>query len=165
MKVTTLLLGIPFALALSAVPSTARSAEIFTADLLGAEEVPPISTNARGLFVGVLDDGATTLSFTLLYFGLEGGSPPVVAHIHFGSHSVNGGVVAFFCGGGGKPACPADGVAVTGTITAADVVGAAAQGITAGEFAELARAMRNGNTYANVHTGAFASGEIRGQVR
>jgi hypothetical protein len=152
------------ALGLAAAPSSGGAAEIFTADLLGAEETPPISTQARGFFVGVLNDAGTSLAFTVLYFGLEGG-PAAVAHIHFGQPSVAGGVMAFFCGGGGKPACPADGVPVVGTIVAADVVGPANQGITAGQFGELVRALRNGNSYANVHTGTFPNGEIRGQVR
>src|SRR5262245_18439774 len=151
-------------MALAAGASPARAAEIFTADLKGSEETPAISTQARGFFVGVLNNAGTTLAFTLLYFGLEGGAA-AVAHIHFGQPGVAGGVSAFFCGGGGKPACPADGTPVVGTIVAADVVGPANQGITAGQFDELVRALRNGNTYANVHTATFANGEIRGQVR
>ena len=47
---------------------------------------------------------------------------PLFAHIHFARPDVNGGVIAFLCGGGGKPVCPRNGT-VTGTITAADVVG------------------------------------------
>ena len=72
---------------------------------------------------------------------------------------------AFLCGGGGKPACPATGGTVTGAIRAADGIGPAGQGIAAGEFAELVRAMRAGKTYANVHTSpTYAGGEIRGQI-
>jgi hypothetical protein len=151
-------------LALAAGASSAGAAEIFTADLLGGEETPAISTQGRGFFVGVLNDAGTSLAFTLLYFGLEGGAA-AVAHIHIGQKDVAGGVSAFLCGGGGKPACPADGTPVVGTIVAADVVGPANQGITAGQFAELVRALRNGNTYANVHTATFANGEVRGQIR
>jgi len=40
-----------------------------------------------------------------------------------------------------------------------------AQGINAGEFAELVHAIREGVTYANVHNAVFPSGEIRGQIR
>src|SRR5215510_14327827 len=85
-----------------------QAAESFSADLSGGEEVPSISTRARGLLLGNLDDAGTTFTFFLLYFGLEGGGANV-AHIHFGSPAVSGGVVAFICGGGGKPACPPDG--------------------------------------------------------
>jgi len=54
---------------------------------------------------------------------------------------------------------------VTGTLTAASVVGPTAQGIAAGEFAEVVQAIRNGAAYANVHSQAFPGGEIRDQVR
>jgi hypothetical protein len=42
--------------------------------------------------------------------------------------------------------------------------GAAAQGIAAGDFDELVRALRAGVTYANVHSQARPGGEIRGQL-
>jgi Xaa-Pro aminopeptidase len=54
---------------------------------------------------------------------------------------------------------------VTGTIVAAQVLTATGQGIDAGEFDEVVRAIRAGTTYANVHSTTFAPGEIRGQVR
>jgi len=92
-----------------------------------------------------------------------------LAHIHYGPTKVNGGVMVFFCGGGGKPACPAStSGTVTDTITAADIVGPAAQGIPAapaGQFSDVLRAIRTGNGYANIHTANFPAGEIRGQVR
>jgi hypothetical protein len=164
MKTIARFLGVGgLSVALAAGGAPARAAEIFTADLLGGEETPAISTQGRGFFVGVLNDAGTTLAFTLLYFGLEGGAA-AVAHIHLGQKDLAGGISAFLCGGGGKPACPADGVPVVGTVMAADVVGPANQGITAGQFAELVRALRNGNTYANVHTPTFQAGEIRGQI-
>ena len=58
---------------------------------------------------------------------------------------------------------PQEGV-VTGTVTSADVIGPASQGIAPGEFGELVRAMRAGITYVNVHSTMFPAGEIRGQI-
>ena len=87
----------------------------------------------------------------------------IFAHVHFGNRSIAGGISAFLCGGGSKPRCPQFGT-VTGTITAADVIGPATQGIEAGAIAELIRAMRAGETYANVHSTKFPAGEIRAQI-
>jgi hypothetical protein len=90
----------------------------------------------------------------------------VVAHVHLGQRGVNGGVVFFLCGGGGRPACTSASGSFSGTVTAADIVGPAAQGIAAGEFQEVLRALRSGNTYVNVHSvPRFPGGEIRGQIR
>ena len=54
---------------------------------------------------------------------------------------------------------------VSGTITPAQVLTTTGQGIDAGEFDEVVRAIRAGTTYANVHSTTFAPGEIRGQIR
>ena len=73
----------------------------------------------------------------------------------------------FLCGGGGKPACPpgtATEAVVTGTVTAANVIGPTTQGIPAGGLAEIVAAMRAGHAYANVHTALFPGGEIRAQI-
>jgi hypothetical protein len=133
----------------------------FKASLNGYNEVTSISTPARGSFRARLNDAGTTLRYKLT---LRGFSEPVLfAHIHFAQPHTNGGVIAFLCGGGSKPAaCPTDGV-VEGTIVAADVIGPG-RGIDAGEFRELIRAMRNGATYANAHTNTYQPGEIRGQI-
>jgi hypothetical protein len=136
----------------------------FKAHLDGYHEVPAISTTGSGDLRLSLNAAGTQLSFTLSYKNLQGGNAGA-SHIHIGQPDVNGGVVAFFCGGGGKSACPAGNATVTGTIVAADVLAVPAQGIAAGDFAALLRAMRAGVTYANLHTGTFAGGEIRGAIR
>jgi hypothetical protein len=132
----------------------------FKASLNGYLETPSVSTNGHGRFD--LRIRGDSITYRLSYEDLT--AAPLFAHIHFARPDVAGGVAAFLCGGGGKPACPASGV-VTGTIVAADVVGPASQGIAAGEFGELVRAIRNGATYANVHTPLFPAGEIRGNIR
>jgi hypothetical protein len=129
------------------------------ARLGGYQEVPSISTTGRGMFTAKVKNGQ--IEYTLSYSNLEGTAQQ--AHIHLAQRGVNGAVVAFLCGGGGKPACPASG-SVTGTIVAADIIAVPAQGIAAGEINEVIRAMRAGVTYANVHTSLFGGGEIRGQI-
>lgn len=140
-----------------------RGARRFSARLHGYQEVPANSTTGHGLFVARLDEDLEIIQYRLSYADLEG-TTTLAAHIHLGQRSVNGGVSAFLCGGGDKPPCPPTAGTVEGVIDPADVIGPAAQGIAAGEFHELVRAMRAGVTYANVHTNKHPGGEIRGQI-
>jgi CHRD domain len=133
------------------------------ADLNGYQEDPSVSTTGGGDFTAEIDDEQQLITYELSYSALEGGAT-LFAHIHFGSFDHNGGVSAFLCGGGDKPACPNVEGTVTGVIDAADVIGPAGQGIEAGSFEELVRAIRVGHTYANVHTTRWPGGEIRGQI-
>lgn len=155
-------IGILTLVVLAVAPSVASSRGLFKADLSGYQENPAISTTGTGSFRAMLQKDGMALDYELSYSGLEGGDP-LFAHIHLGARAVNGGVIAFLCGGGGKPACPTEGT-VTGTITPDDVIGPAGQGIAAGEFDELIRAMRAGAAYANLHTPTWPAGEIRGQI-
>ena len=160
---------VALAVAGTAALATGNGGKKFSAKLTGFQEVPAISTAASGTFEAKLD--GEELSYTLSYSGIEGGAA-FASHIHLGQPGVNGAVSAFLCGGGDKPACPATEGTVTGVIDPADIIGPAGQGIAAGEFDELIRAMRAGVTYANVHSmGAaaplpsFPGGEIRGKIK
>src|SRR5262244_4092972 len=137
----------------------------FRARLTGFGEVPPKLVDGNGRFTGSLSEDGTSISWTLTWTGLTG--PAQAAHIHFGQTQVNGGVVVFFCGGGGRPACP-DGPnhsgSVSGTWTAADILAVPAQNVSAGDFAGFLKILKVGLGYANVHTVLFTAGEIRGQV-
>jgi hypothetical protein len=134
-------------------------------ELRGYHEVPAVSTPAHGLFTARIQDNS--IDYTLTYSNLQS-SPTLFAHIHFGQPDVNGGVMVFLCGPAAatdKGECPSTSGSVTGTIVPADVVGPAGQGITAGEFQEVIRAIRNGRAYVNVHTDAHPGGEIRGNIK
>jgi CHRD domain-containing protein len=142
------------------------------AQLRGFEETPAaVSTVAGGMFRGEISKDQSSIAYELTYSGLE--SDVRQAHIHFGQRGVGGGISVFLCQTptnldptGLAPSClgPRSGT-VSGTITAANVIGPTGQGIAAGEFAELVRAIRAGVTYANVHSATFPGGEIRGQIR
>jgi hypothetical protein len=135
---------------------------VFSTRLIGYQEVPAVNTTGHAKLA--LELTSSQITFRLEYADLSG--PPAVAHIHIGQRSVNGGVAVFFCGGGGKPACPASpSGTVSGTITAAGVVGPAAQGVDPGDLAAVEKAIRSGVAYANMHTAKFPGGEIRGQIR
>jgi hypothetical protein len=141
-----------------------RGAGRVRADLNGYQEVTSISTTGGGSFTASIDDQTQLITYELSYSGLEG-TTTSAAHIHFAQRSVNGGVNAFLCGGGDKPACPATEGTVTGVIDAADIIPAAPdRGIEAGAFEEFVRAIRAGHTYVNVHTNKWPGGEIRGQI-
>jgi|SRR5215510_8553847 len=160
------------ALATFASAGDSRGRNDFDARLTGGEETPlSISTTGHGRLTLHIDTVSEAIRYELSYDDLEGVAPTVpggvvlFSHIHFGQRRTSGGVSAFLCGGGSKGACPTPSGTVTGTIVPADVVGPAGQGIAAGEFDELVRAIRTGYTYANVHTTRYQSGEIRGQIR
>lgn len=160
------LVAIAAVVAMFGAPALAGEKEKFKADLNGYQETPQtLSTAASGEFRANVNKNETELEYELSYSDIGEFGSTLFAHIHLGRPALTGGVIAFLCGGGGKPACPATSGMVTGTITAADVIGPAGQGIAAGEFAELLRAMRAGATYVNVHSTGFPGGEIRGRVR
>jgi hypothetical protein len=133
------------------------------ASLRGLREVPANITPATATLRATLDEAGKNIMFTLDYRNMS--SALVKADIHFAQENVRGAPMVFFCGGGGKPACPvATSGTITGTITATDVVGPAAQGIAPGDFASVAHAIKTGKSYAEIHSNTFQEGEVRGQI-
>jgi hypothetical protein len=139
----------------------------FFANLQPEQEVPAVSSVARGRFSADIDEDQ--VEYELSFDGLQG--TITQAHIHFGQHNVNGNIMVWLCGTATNPgpagtqACPQSGT-ITGTITAANVVATGgAQQILAGEFAEFVAAMKKELAYANVHTNLSGTGEIRGQIK
>ena len=141
------------------------------ANLVGAHEVPAVSTIARGHFEA-FGSPVSGLDYVLEYVDLEG----VVeqAHAHFAQEDVVGGIAVFLCtnlgnGPAGTPLCPDVGpgvvASVEGNIVASSVIGPVEQGIAPGDFEELNRAGHLGLVYINVHTDLFPNGEIRGQFQ
>lgn len=137
------------------------------------EEVPAVSSPAQGEFraqfvpdVAAIG-GVGMIRWELRYMGLQ--EEWLEAVIRFGQRGVNGNIVVILCTDlqtvpGFVPECPAEGL-VSGVITPDHVGnGAAGQGIEAGEFGELVRAIRAGVAYVNVHSSRFPTGEIRGQI-
>jgi hypothetical protein len=140
------------------------------ARLRASNEVPTVISSARGEFRAKLDLDAQTIEYELSYSGLEG--PVTQSHIHIGQPFAAGGISIWFCANNppitaapaGTQACPDSPATITGTITAADVVGPAGQAVPAGAFADVVRAIRSGNAYVNVHSTSAPGGEIRGQI-
>jgi hypothetical protein len=174
-------LGVVAGLAAQAGADDDRQKRVFRTELVSYNEVPAVSSPARGSFRAVVDEQGTSFTFWLTYRDLTFDAS--MAHIHFGQHHTNGGISVWLCQSNVNPApssvaasvasCPlrATTAPISAKITAADVVGPAGQGIGPGEFAELIAAMRRGAAYANVHSGiggsapvGFPAGEIRGQI-
>jgi hypothetical protein len=140
----------------------------FNEHLTGYEETPvAISTSGSGHFQARIN-GNNTISYKLTWSDLEGTATQ--SHIHLGARAESGGISVFLCsnlgnGPAGTQACPTTKKAtITGTIHPSDVIGPVPQGITAGQFGELVRAMKAGATYVNVHSELYPTGEIRAQL-
>ncbi|HYH08356.1 MAG TPA: CHRD domain-containing protein [Thermoanaerobaculia bacterium] len=113
------------------------SDSLFVFHLSGDQEVPPVTTSARGGCMGRFDSGAST--FTLVCE--HDVDLPTVMHIHRGAAGENGSI-AFDLG---EPTSPV--IATWSGMTPADV---------ADLFA--------GNLYLNIHTAGRPAGMIRGQI-
>ena len=166
---TTLTLGLLLVfISLESSEAQAQEGRKFGARLVGYQETPlTLSVAAEGTFNMRIDASDSSFDYELNFSGVSG-TGATQSHLHLGQKGTTGGISVFLCtnlgnGPPGTQACPANGT-VTGTITAADVIGPTGQGISAGEFAELLTAIRAGYVYANVHSAMFPSGEVRGQL-
>lgn len=142
------------------------------ATLSGFEEPPAISSTGRGRFEARISRDEESFDYKLSYRDLVG--TVTQSHIHVGLPGINGGIAIWLCqtaavtvpaGAGIVPPCPMPGGTVEGTVTAAQVLGPAAQFFPAGEMGEVLRAIRSGAAYVNVHSSRNLGGEIRGQIQ
>ncbi|MEJ2765998.1 CHRD domain-containing protein [Photobacterium sp. MCCC 1A19761] len=158
-------LGVTLSGSVLANHATPRSTNL-SAALDGFQEVPAVYTKGSGSFSAWLSYDKLYFSFRYKYLA----GPIKFAHIHFGKPGTNGGVIAFICSNDAAsapanvPSCPEPGERLQGMITSDDVVENAAQGISAGDFYALKQAIMNGAAYVNVHSDAFPSGELRGNL-
>jgi hypothetical protein len=181
LKPTTLLVGAitstallgAFPIAAQADDDDDRNKRSFRIRLNPFQEVPSVSSVAKGEFRLRISRDGQSMDYELSYSGLEGTVRQ--AHIHLGQTHVNGGISVFLCQTAANPdpvnlapPCPPSGT-VTGTLTSANMIAvptqAPVQGLAPGDFAELVKAIRAGVTYANVHSSMFLGGELRGQIK
>ena len=125
--------------------------EKFNAKLTGKEEVPPVDTQATGMaeFMPNGENVNYVINATNIKNVTEG-------HIHTGVNGTNGPiVVTLFMA---EP--NTNDVNEKGSITA-DKLRGPLEGKT---ITDLVASMKNGSTYANIHTDLKPNGEIRGQI-
>lgn len=121
--------------------------------LTGSEEVPQVSTPARGTSVVSLSPDRKTLNYKIDFSGLS--TPFTAAHFHSGARGVAGPISktitqAFRSSNPNRTAGT-----IQGTWTASD-----SELLNEKNIRELLA----GNQYINIHTQKYPDGEIRGQV-
>jgi len=121
----------------------------FTATLTGAQENPPVTTTASGTGAFTLNPERTELKYDITYRGLSG-TLSAGGHFHTGATGTNGSVRRNIASGG-DPAS----ATISGIWRSTD-----AQSLTRAFVDSLLL----GRIYANFHTQANGTGEIRGQL-
>ena len=136
----TVLNAIAVAGALAFVSPSMAAMVNFTAEMNAASEVPPNSSKATGTVTATYDTGSKMLTWKGSYKDLTG--PATAAHFHGPAPSGKNASVMV-------PINPHD-TTFEGSATLND---------------EQAKALMDGDLYANVHTAANPGGEIRGQLK
>ena len=140
----------------------AHADTIYSAVLLGSNEVPPTGSPATGVGVFTLSGNMLTIAET--FTGLT--APASAAHIHCcGPVGVNEMVAVPFTpfpnATAGAFNATVD-LSLAGTYTAGFITQEG--GTAALAEAGLIDALNSGNAYANIHDANFPGGEIRGQI-
>jgi hypothetical protein len=149
----------PFA-ELVRIGEPAVETQTFSTQMTGDQEVHDVVTTATGDASFTVSADGSSISYEVNVAGLV---DVTMAHIHLAAAGVNGPVVVWLYPEGPPPVeIPGEttGSLATGTITADDLVG----DLEGQPLSALIDAMVAGNTYVNVHTTAYAEGEIRGQI-
>ena len=148
---------------LLAGPATAATLS-FSAELDGAQEVPPVDTDAFGtaeLFVDTITENlfvnldVTGISTDDLRDDLVA-APVGPVHLHLGERGVNGPIVVPFAFNTSY-SDTSEGFSLTSIVSYDSSVSGLG-------FADFLAALTSEAIYFNVHTDAFLAGEIRGQV-
>jgi hypothetical protein len=146
--------------ALLAAPAAALAQEQrFTADLSADVEVPapdvPGDYEGTGSATATVSEDGSQITYEVTFEGLTG--PLTMAHIHWGATGETGPPIFWLTEQGVSGAESP----LTGTLTEADFMPAEGGPQS---YDEALEAMRDGNTYVNLHTDQNPPGEIRGQL-
>ncbi len=129
----------------------------FTAELVGAEVVPPVETQATGTATFSIDATGTRAYFKLTLSNI---SDVIASRVHEGRPGGNGsGLLILYPGPTVEG--PLNGVIAQGYFDASVLIGS----LTGKTIADFAVLLQGGRAYVNVGTVQNPQGEIRGQIR
>jgi Ca2+-binding RTX toxin-like protein len=151
----------------------------FRISLDGAQQVPVVSSTKSGLGIAIFDSTTSSMSITVNFQGFDWGAllgqsaqTPGTnlddvngVHIHNAARGVNGGIVLDWPGGG-DPGWSVSGVLPDGSRTLTSIWETTDPNSITPFVSTLANATLGADVplYVNIHTVAFAGGEIRGQL-
>ena len=141
MTIRNLFASTLFAVAAAGFAATAAHSEMISlsAELSGANEVPPHEGAASGMAEAMLDTGTRVLTFSIVFQDITG--PVIGAHLH-GPVGVD---------------------ANAGILIPFETKGSPIEG-SAELTEDQASAVLDGLTYVNIHTESHPGGELRGQL-
>ena len=134
-----LVLAIAAILSATFAPAILAKTTVFTADLKGTSQVPPIESAATGNAEVTYDDASKMLTWTITYSGLSGNV--TAAHFH-------------------GPATAGENAGPMVPITQLDSPMKGSATLTE----DQSKALTGGKLYVNIHTAKYPDGEIRGQL-
>jgi len=137
--------------------TTSLEAATFTADLTGANSVPPVGTDSTGTLTMDYDPTTLALTFSLSLAGL---SKPSNAAIYEGAAGSSGTVVYVLFAGPTETVTQFDGELANGTVEAGKLTGSLA-GMTVGDLIAL---IKTGNAYVSVGNVSHPVDAIRGPI-
>ncbi len=140
--------------------SPANHTVTFRATLSGASEIPANASTGTGTFTATLDTLTNVFTYDVTFSGLS--ALVTSGHIHGpATAAANAGAALNFATWPGASFTTG---ALTGTAHGIATLTSATQITAAISGDSLKKLLFAGMTYANIHTTAFAGGEIRGQI-
>ena len=138
-----LLIGLVAATACKKSDSSSDPAPPIIGNLGGNQQVPMVTTTARGTITGTFDKVSSRLKYSVSFTGLS----PIGAHFHFGMPGVNGPIIIEL---------PKNNAAKNGYVSPIEGENTFNSG--------QASALLNHGVYVNLHTLLYHDGEIRADM-
>jgi hypothetical protein len=136
----------------------AQGQQNFTANLVGQDVVPPTNSKASGTSEFTLSSDGMSLNYELYVKDIDG---VTLAQIYEGQEDENGPAVSILIRFKDiTPSGPVNGLLTQGIITADSLQGP----LSGKQVSDLTEVITNNNTYVEIQTTEYPSGEIRGQI-